>query len=298
MREFKGQRISTFPSEYVVIDTETTGLDPSRDFLIEIAAIKVHNSEIIDTFSSLINPGIPVDSYITKLTGITNEELQVAPAAGEVLFEYYNFIGQDIVVGHNVHFDINFLYDAFIEYIGKIFSNNFIDTLPLSRKYLKGLSSYKLSELTKTLDIPVGNFHRALSDCEATNFLFEKIKNLPLSETTNSNTSHYICTKDIVANNTDFDESHPLYNKTCVFTGTLAKMDRKNAMQIVVDFGGHVSNSVTQKTNYLVIGNYDYCPSVKDGKSTKQKKAESLKLTGKDIEIISEDVFYDMITQD
>lgn len=72
-------------------------------------------------------------------------------------------------------------------------------------------------------------------------------------------------------------------------------MIRKDAMQIVVDLGGINGNSVTAKTNYLILGNNDYCSLIKDGKSNKQKKAEKLKLKGNDIEVITENVFYDMI---
>ena len=103
--------------------------------------------------------------------------------------------------------------------------------------------------------------------------------------------------RDIVTSNAEFDETHPLFDKLCVFTGTLEKMARKDAMQAVVDLGGKVANSVTKKTNYLILGNNDYCSTIKDGKSSKQKKAESLKLAGNDIEIISENVFYDMISE-
>jgi len=77
----------------------------------------------------------------------------------------------------------------------------------------------------------------------------------------------------------------------------LEKMQRKEAMQLVVDLGGHVGDSVTKKTNYLILGNNDYCPTIKEGKSSKQKKAETLKLSGQDIEIISEDVFYDLVAE-
>ena len=72
-------------------------------------------------------------------------------------------------------------------------------------------------------------------------------------------------------------------------------MVRKEAMQKVVNLGGLVGDSVTKKTNYLILGNNDYCKSIKDGKSSKQKKAEELKLKGYDIEVISENVFYDML---
>ena len=70
-------------------------------------------------------------------------------------------------------------------------------------------------------------------------------------------------------------------------------MKRADAMQLVINIGGRVGNGVTKKTNYLILGNNDYCKSIKGGKSSKQKKAEQLKLQGQDIEIISEQVFYD-----
>ena len=101
--------------------------------------------------------------------------------------------------------------------------------------------------------------------------------------------------KDIQASTNDFDATSPLYEKVCVFTGTLERMSRKEAMQLVVDRGGLCGDGVNKKTNFLVLGNNDYCSTIKDGKSTKQKKAEQLKLAGFDIEIISENVFYDMI---
>lgn len=74
-------------------------------------------------------------------------------------------------------------------------------------------------------------------------------------------------------------------------------MVRKEAMQIVADLGGKNADNVTKKTNYLILGNNDYCKSIKDGKSSKQKKAEKLKLDGYDIEIIPENVFYDIISE-
>ena len=101
--------------------------------------------------------------------------------------------------------------------------------------------------------------------------------------------------KDIQASTNNFDETTPVYEKVFVFTGTLERMTRKEAMQLVVDHGGLCGDGVNKKTNFLVLGNNDYCTTIKDGKSTKQKKAEQLKLTGCDIEIISENVFYDMI---
>jgi len=88
-----------------------------------------------------------------------------------------------------------------------------------------------------------------------------------------------------------------VFGKTFVFTGTLQRMVRKDAMQLVVDMGGICGDGVTVKTNYLVLGNNDYCSSIKVGKSSKHKKAERYKAEGLDIEIISENVFYEMVAE-
>lgn len=94
-----------------------------------------------------------------------------------------------------------------------------------------------------------------------------------------------------------FDENHPLFGKVCVFTGTLEKMQRKEVMQLVADLGGIPGDNITKKTNYLVLGNNDYCKTIKDGKSTKQKKAEKLILDGADLQIIPEEVFYELVLE-
>lgn len=123
--------------------------------------------------------------------------------------------------------------------------------------------------------------------CKALNIPFTRKVNIKKERTS---------AKDIIPQTENFDETHPLYSKNCVFTGVLEKMERKQAMQIVVNLGGICEDRVTNKTNFLILGNNDYCKSIKDGKSSKQKKAEELKIKGNDIEIISENVFYDMIS--
>ena len=110
-----------------------------------------------------------------------------------------------------------------------------------------------------------------------------------------SNSHKGISAKEITTEKTEFDETHPLFEKVCVFTGTLEKMQRKEAMQLVADFGGVPGDSVTKKTNYLILGNNDYCKTIKDGKSSKQKKAEKMILDGADLQIIPEAVFYDIV---
>lgn len=309
-RDFKGSSIFEIPDDYVVIDIETTGLSPEYDSIIEVAAIKYASGKEIDRFSSLIRPqenddGLYIDDFISNLTGITNEMLASADDASSVLPKYNEFIGDYTLIGHNVNFDINFLYDNFNLYLSKPLKNNFIDTMRISRNLHPEETHHRLKDLTKKYSIPRLNEHRALEDCIMTHSVLCSLLNeiSTLYSSYNSflsliNERHKkktLKSSDICTDKTEFDVSHPLYQKVCVFTGTLEKMIRREAMQLVVDHGGINGDSVTKKTNYLILGNNDYCKSIKDGKSSKQKKAEKLKLEGLDIEIISENVFYDMI---
>jgi len=112
MRESKGRSIIAFPSGYVALDIETTGLDPSVDEIIELAAIRVRDGVRADTFASLVKPRNTISGFITELTGITNDMVSGAPRVESILPQFCEFIGGDVVVGHNVNFDINFIYDA------------------------------------------------------------------------------------------------------------------------------------------------------------------------------------------
>ena len=105
------------------------------------------------------------------------------------------------------------------------------------------------------------------------------------------------CQQQLKAESDNFDTTHPLYGKVCVFTGKLELMSREQAAQLVVNLGGTCGNGVTKKTNYLILGNNDYCSTIKDGKSSKQKKAEQLILSGQDLQIIPEDVFYELVLE-
>lgn len=317
----KGKSLIDFPHEYTVIDIETTGLDPYFDYIIEVSAIKYENNIIIDSYSSLLKPdeypyydddeenpdlefGYYVDDFITSLTGITNQMIEEAPPSKEVLETFFKFIGDSILVGHNVNFDINFLYDNRIKYFNCPLKNDFVDTLRLARLILKDLPHHRLKDLILHYNINVEQEHRAFDDCKATNEIFKLLASDAKNQfgsidsfiESRKSSIYGIKAKDINKTSDNIDPDCPLYNKTCVFTGKLDKMARKDAMQLVVNIGGLVADNVTKKTNYLILGNNDYCSTIKNGKSSKQKKAENLKLSGQDIEIITENVFYDMLS--
>ena len=303
-RKYKGKNLISFPDTYCVVDLETTGLDPFFDNIIEISSIKVNKGSIVDTFSSLINIGdLKLDSFITDLSGITDEMLSNAPDLDIVLSDFLKFVDDSYILGHNINFDINFIYDNCLQIFSKPFSNNFIDTLRLSRKLLPNLQHHKLSDIAKNYDIDYSKTHRALSDCTITNTCYSFLKEEAIKQYNSLENfiNSYRYSSKISNTKTDkveFDTNHPFYNKTCAFTGKLDKMPRKEAAQIVADLGGICADSVTQKTDYLILGNTAYSKNIKDGKTSKFKKAQNLKAKGYGIEIITENVFYDLLTQD
>ena len=109
-RPEKGLSLIELPSDYVLLDLETTGLNPAGDSIIEIGAIKVKEYDIVDTFEAFVKPPHPISYFITDLTGITNEMVKDAGSIETVLPEFLRFVGSSLVMGHNVNFDINFLY--------------------------------------------------------------------------------------------------------------------------------------------------------------------------------------------
>lgn len=299
-RENKGNSLLELPEDYCIIDIETTGLSSSWDEIIELSALKCAHNEIVDSFSELVQPRNEIDEFIQQLTGITNDMVANADPIEAVLPRFLDFVGNSVLIAHNAHFDINFLYDTASNRLDRIFSNNFVDTMRIFRRLHPDLEHHRLQDMAEFYKIEYSGAHRAANDCH----ILKKSYDAMLAEIiTNHGSVHeflHKCsrglrTEDVHSEKTKFDTSHPLYGKVVVFTGTLEKMARKDAMQIVADLGGINGNDVTKKTNYLVLGNNDYCTTIKDGKSRKQKKAESLILAGNDIQIMPENVFYDLV---
>ena len=308
----KGKNIFSIPTNYCIIDIETTGLSPDYDSIIEVSAVKYEDGKEIDKFTSLIKPeetyddGTYIDSFVEKLTRITNEMLSSAPAPLPVFKSFKEFIGKNVLIGHNVNFDVNFLYDNFSHYLSEKLDNDFVDTMRFSRFLHPEESHHRLVDLSERYSIDYSGAHRSLNDCYITQNCYEHLQKEMIEKYGSIDKCIDVWKKhksglkatDIQSSKDSFDIMHPLYGKVCVFTGTLEKMQRKDAMQLVADVGGINADSVTKKTNYLILANNTYCPLIKDGKSNKQKKAEKLKLDGCDIEVIPENVFYDMFEDD
>lgn len=300
-REGKGHSLLLSTTDFTAIDIETTGLVPRYDEIIELAAVRYRNGVAVDSFQSLVKPNNPVDDFIEELTGISNQMLETAPSIEDMLPSFILFLADDILVGHNINFDINFIYDTCCDIELDPVGNDFIDTMRIARRLYKDWPNHKLDTMAEALGLSSRDKHRSIVDAElSAECYLAMIKNSNFGHAMESahKSAHGVKSKDIVADESANNIDSPLYGKICVFTGALESFTRREAMQLVADIGGICGDGVTKKTNYLILGNNDYCKSIKDGKSSKQKKAEKLILEGADLKIISESVFLDMLNDE
>ncbi|RMG62964.1 MAG: DNA polymerase III subunit epsilon [Bacteroidetes bacterium] len=159
---------------YTIIDVETTGGDPRRDRLTEIAIYRYDGTEVIDSFTSLVNPGQPIPEFITRITGIDNDMVRDAPPFYEIARRVVEITEGAVFVAHNVRFDYSFIQKEYRQ-LGYTFSRKQLCTMKLSRKLLPGLPSYSLKNLCLHLGIPNEARHRAWGDATATVKLFEQL---------------------------------------------------------------------------------------------------------------------------
>src|SRR6266567_206479 len=160
--------------EFVVLDTETTGLRPGPNRVIEIAGIRLRNGEAINSFQSLVNPNRRLPPFIVQFTGITQTMVNEAPTAEQVMPDFLQFIEGACLVGHNVGFDIGFLSHE-MHLLGQAFPIDGIDTIPFARRYLPALRRFKLDLVAEHLKIHAANRHRAMGDTKVTAAIFLKL---------------------------------------------------------------------------------------------------------------------------
>ena len=164
-------------AEYVVFDVETTGLSAIYDRVIELSAVKMQNNNVIDQFEEFIDPGFPLSEQTTNLTSITNEMVRGSKSEEEVFKLFREFCGDDVIVGHNVTFDVGFMNTGYDRHGMPEIKNPIIDTLTLARFLYPNLKGYRLNTLAKKFDVNLEHHHRAIYDAETTghlNYLFLK----------------------------------------------------------------------------------------------------------------------------
>lgn len=159
---------------YAILDIETTGLSPVNDKIIEIAIYIYNGKEIINEYSTLINPERNIPFNITRLTGITNEMVKDAPGFWEIAKDIIILTEGKSIVAHNASFDFNFIRNEF-KSLGYNFKRDRLCTVKLSRKIIPNHKSYSLGKLCKELGIKIDGRHRAAGDAFATVKLFEHL---------------------------------------------------------------------------------------------------------------------------
>jgi len=166
---------------YAILDIETTGGQFNEEGITEIAIYKFDGHEIVDQFISLVNPEIPIQPFVVKLTGINNAMLQSAPKFFEVAKRIIEITNDCILVAHNADFDYRILRTEFRR-LGYDFNIKTLCTVELSKRLLPEQPSHSLGKLVRALGIPMADRHRASGDALATVKLFKMLLEKDLSK--------------------------------------------------------------------------------------------------------------------
>lgn len=166
---------------YAIIDIESTGGKFNEEGITEIAIYRFNGHEVVDQFASLINPERPIDSYVTKLTGINSKMLVRAPKFYEVAKRVIEITEDAVIVAHNAEFDMRMLQLEF-DRLGYELDKSTLCTVELAQKLLPEAASYSLGKLVRSLGIPITNRHRASGDALATVELFKLLLNKDLDK--------------------------------------------------------------------------------------------------------------------
>lgn len=173
---------------YVVVDIETTGGTPTFHKITEIGAVKMQNGKIIDEFQTLLNPGRSIPTFITNLTGITNDMVKEAPKFSDIAEKFFEFTKGAIFVAHNVRFDYGFIQKEF-QRLEVSYVRPTLCTVQSMRKHYPGLQSYSLKNLCVNFNISLDNHHRAMFDARAAAELLKLIHLKKSPEFTGENNS-------------------------------------------------------------------------------------------------------------
>lgn len=267
----KGHEILDFLSDYTMIDIETTGLSPFRDRVTELSGIRVRAGKIVAQYSNLVKyPGDnSVPTFLTKLNGIDqalieSEGIDVAKA----ISEFRKFIGDDVIVGYNINFDLNFVYDLCQKYHLSKLNNNYVDVLRFSRVFFKQEAHNRLIDCLRRLNISPSEAHRGLQDSIDTKSVYDvyhdqftprmlselKLKSCDLAEL-------------------PFEYKlgrNPVKNKVITLAGQAKNQELAN---VITTLGGTVT-TLGSNSDYLIIGDHDYfkrqLPELKQLRELKQ----------------------------
>lgn len=162
----------------IVLDVETTGLDYTRERIIEFAAVKLVNGEITESFDTLINPHQHIRKSSQAIHGISEEDLEGAPEEEEIYPKIFEFIGDAPIIAHNAIFDFSFLNRTSKRLYSKPLENRYIDTQQMFKEVYPQLDSCGLEALMNTFNVEFSTRHRALADAEGLAKCYPKLRDM------------------------------------------------------------------------------------------------------------------------
>ena len=166
----------------IVLDTETTGLDYTKERMVEFAAVRLENGKIKDEFQTLINPQQHIRKSSIAIHGITPDMVTDAPTEEEIMPKILEFIGDYPIVAHNAIFDYTFLNESSLRTTGEELTNTRIDSQQMFKEVYPDLESHGLEALTKKFNVELTNHHRAMADTMGLALAYPKLKKLYLQK--------------------------------------------------------------------------------------------------------------------
>lgn len=237
--------------DFVVLDIETTGLSCEKAEIIEVAIVKVVGGEVQSEYSTFVNPGIKLPARISTLTGITDEDLLVAPAFSEIASKVHELINGKVVLGHNVTFDLSFIQAAF-DRLSLSFGCTYLDTVQVARKAYPEMKDHKLETLICSLNLSDCQTHRALDDVHCTLKLFRGTVDKYANPLVDAITS---CCSPMTEYSISLKEK-PLQGLRFALIGNFT-FSYSDARKLISTAGGIISSSTDAQLDYLVMGFLD-----------------------------------------
>jgi len=192
--EESGKQLIKYVPDYVVFDLETTGISYKTDDIIEISAVRVRSGKMVDEYSQLVNPRRHIPSSASNVNNIFDHMVEDSPCIEHVLPEFLDFIGDDVLVGHNINsFDMKFMYRDCERYFYQTLANDYIDTLKIAKICFPEWHHRRLSDLAEYYGISTEGAHRALADCYMNQRVFEYMNRDMSSDNASKGTKRPTC---------------------------------------------------------------------------------------------------------
>ena len=292
----KGQEWPDFISDYTMLDIETTGLNPYRDHVTELGAVKVRANKVVDEFSQLVvyPRSNHVPSFITKLNGITEDLLlEKGKPVKEAMTAFRTFIGDDIVIGYNVNFDLNFLYDLARKFHLPKLSNNYVDVLRLARVYYPQQHN-RLLDCIQRAGIAQVEQHHGLADSLDTKKVYDDFRQHFTPELLQE-AQGKLKNIDLLQDELEVWElgfRNPVNNKKIAFAPEV-EINGTEAAQMVNNMNGVAQTGVKADTDYLIMSDNGFFSK----SNPETLKAKEFNHAGSKIKRLSESYFLNMLDE-